>query len=129
MTMNKRALSALLFFVGMLSLAALACTSDQEWIIPRTATPTPTNTPVPITIDTTYQIGDQVRIIGTGFQVWQTTFPEADNGRNRVIGTQCFPGTSVEVLDLAQGDDGLVYYKVHCILDGWVGDDNLEAVQ
>lgn len=129
MVMDRRALSALLLVIGVLSLAALACTSDQEWIIPRTATPTPTNTPVPISVETDFQIGDSVTIVGTGFQVWQTTFPEPDRRNNRVIGTQCFPGTVTEVLEVAQGDDGLIYYKVHCILDGWVPAENVEAAE
>lgn len=126
---RQRAIRALLLVIALLSMAALACNSDQEWIIPRTATPDPTATSVPITIDTAFSIGDSAVIVGESFQVWQTNIPEADNGRNRVIGTQCFPGQTTEVLDVAQGDDGAIYYYVHCILDGWVSEDNLEPVE
>lgn len=129
MVMHKRALLALLLFVGVLSLAALACTSDQEWIIPRTETPTPTFTPVPLEVDTDFSIGDSARIVGNAFQVWQTTLPEPDRRNNRVIGTQCFPGQTAPIVDVAVGPDGLVYYKVSCILDGWVPETNLEPVE
>jgi hypothetical protein len=127
--MDKRALSALLLVVGLLSLAALACNSDQEWIIPRTATPTPTNTPVPMTVDTEFQIGDSAVVVGAAFQIPQTNFPEADARNNRVIGGGCFPGTTVEIQEVAQGDDNNIYYKVGCILDGWIPAENLEAVE
>jgi hypothetical protein len=126
--MHKRALLALLLCVGVLSLAALACTSDQEWIIPRTETPTPTHTPVPMNVDTQFHTGDTIRIVGNAFQVWQTTLPEADRRNNRVIGTQCFPGQTAPIVDVAEGPDGLIYYKVTCILDGWVPETNVEPV-
>ena len=129
MVMNKRALAALLLVIGLLSLAALACTSDQEWIIPRTATPTPTNPPVPISADADFGPGDQVRVITTSFQLAQTNMPEADARNNRVIGGGCFPNTVVPVLEVAQGEDGNIYYKVTCILDGWVPATNVEAVE
>ncbi len=128
MVMHRRALFALLLVTGLLSLAVLACTSDQEWIIPRTATPTATHTPVPMDVDTQFQVGDTARIVGTGFQVSQTTLPEPDQRNNRVIGTQCFPGQTAPILEVAEGADGLIYYKVTCILDGWVPETNLEPV-
>jgi hypothetical protein len=127
--MNKRALSALLLVIGLLSLAALACTSDQEWIIPRTATPTATSTPVPLTVDAEFAPGDRVRIIGISFQVPQTNRPEPDSRNNRVIGGGCFPNSTAPVLEVAQGEDGNIYYKVTCILDGWVPADNVEAIE
>ena len=129
MVLHKRALLALLLFVGVLSLAALACTSDQTWIIPRTETPTPTFTPVPMDVDTEFHTGDTIRITGVGFQIVQTTLPEPDRRNNRVIGTQCFPGQTAPVVDVAVGPDGLIYYKVTCILDGWVPETNVEPVQ
>ena len=120
MVMHKRALLALLLCVGVLSLAALACTSDQEWIIPRTATPTPTFTPVPMNVDTQYHTGDTIRIVGNAFQVWQTTLPEADRRNNRVIGTQCFPGQTAPVIDVADGSRWtyLLQGQLH---PGWLG--------
>jgi hypothetical protein len=126
---DKRALYALLLVVGMLSLAALACTSDQEWIIPRTATPTATYTPVPLSVETDYSIGDEIIIIGEVFQVPQTNFPEPDTRNNRVIGGGCFPGTTVTIDEIAQGDDGNLYFNVRCILAGWVPEANAEPVQ
>ncbi len=129
MVNHKRALAALLLVIGLLSLAALACTSDQEWIIPRTATPTPTNTPVPITAAADFAVGDRVRIVVNSFQLPQTSQPEPDARNNRVIGGGCFPNTTVPVLDVAQGPDGNIYYKVTCILDGWVPAENIEAVE
>jgi hypothetical protein len=127
--MNNRALGALLLALGLLSLAALACTSDQEWIIPRTATPLPTNTPVPIDADTEFGPGDQVRIIGTSFQIAQTSLPEPDTRNNRVMGGGCFPNSLVPVLEVAQGEDGSIYYKVTCIRDGWVPAANVVAAE
>lgn len=129
MVMNKRALAALLLVIGLLSLAALACTSDQEWIIPRTATPTPTNTPVPLSVEAEFAPGDTVLVIGTSFQVPQTNMPEPDARNNRVIGGGCFPNSTAPVLEVAQGEDGVIYYKVTCILDGWVPADNVEAIE
>ncbi len=123
---HRRALAVMLAMVGMVSLAALACTSDQEWIIPRTATPTPTNTPRAVTTSSEFAIGDTVVIVGTGFSVWQTYEPEPDTGRNRVIGTQCFPGSTVEILDIGQDDAGNLFYKVHCVLDGWISAANVQ---
>ncbi|GAB4573034.1 MAG: hypothetical protein Kow0077_14170 [Anaerolineae bacterium] len=127
--MNRRALAALLMVIGVLSLAALACTSDQEWIIPRTATPTTTPTPIPLDVEAEFGPGDQVRIVGNTFQVAQTKLPEPDSRNNRVIGGGCFPNSVVPVLDVAQGTDGNLYYKVTCILDGWVPAENVEAVE
>lgn len=129
MARNSRALGALLLVIGMLGLAALACTSDQEWIIPRTATPEASPTPVPITIETEFGPGDQVLIVGNSFQVPQTSLPEPDTRNNRVIGGGCFPGSKAPVLEVAQGDDGVIYYKVTCILDGWVPADNVAAAE
>lgn len=129
MVMNKRALAALLLVIGLLSLAALACTSDQEWIIPRTATPTPTNTPVPLSVEVDFGPGDTVLVVGDSFQVPQTSLPEPDTRNNRVIGGGCFPNSTAPVLQVAQGEDGKIYYQVTCILDGWVPADNVEAVE
>ncbi len=129
--MRKEARHALLLVIGLLGLAVLACTSDQEWIIPRTPTPTPTPTPVPITAETRFQVGDQAVVVAgpATFQVWQTSQPEPDNRRNRVVGTQCFPGQTVEILDVAQGPDGNIYYYVDCILEGWIPEENLEPLE
>lgn len=128
MVIHRSALAALLLVIGLLSLAALACTSDQEWIIPRTATPTLTNTPVPISSAADFAPGDAVRIVVNSFQLPQTSRPEPDTRNNRVIGGGCFPNTTVPVLDVAQDEDGNIYYRVTCILDGWVPAENVEAV-
>jgi len=128
--MDRRALLALLLFTGMLSLTALACTSDQEWIIPRTATPTPTNTLIPMESVAEFAAGDTVEIVAVGaFSIPQTNQPEPDQRNNRVMGGGCFPGQKAPVLDVAQGPDGKVYYKVTCILDGWVPADNVKAAE
>lgn len=128
--MDRRTLLALLLFVGMLSLAALACNSDQEWIIPRTATPTPTPTPIPMDTEAEFAVGDTVEIVATGvFTIPQTNQPEPDQRNNRVMGGGCFPGQKAPVLDIAQGPDGRIYYKVSCILDGWIPADNVKAVE
>lgn len=126
MVMRKRALLALLLVVGLLSLATLACTSDQEWIIPRTATPTPTNTPLPMTGQADFQVGDRARVTGQGVQVFQTRLPEPDLINNRVLfAPPCFVGSTVEILEVAQGEDGEIYYKVNCGQEGWVPQTNL----
>jgi hypothetical protein len=126
---DRRALSALLLVVGLLSLAALACTSDQTWIIPRTATPTVTPTLIPISVESAFHVGDTVVVVGNTFQIPQTSLPEADQRNNRVIGGGCFPGTRVQINEVAQGEDGNIYYNVHCVLDGWLAETNLQAAE
>ncbi|MBN2472389.1 MAG: hypothetical protein JXN59_16810 [Anaerolineae bacterium] len=129
MVNHTRALSALLLVIGLLSLAALACNSDQEWIIPRTDTPVPTNTPLPLSGNAEFAPGDEVRIVVNSFQLPQTTNPEPDTRNNRVIGGGCFPNTTVPVLGVAEDGEGNIYYRVTCILDGWVPAENVEAVE
>lgn len=128
---HTQAASVILLVVGLLSLAALACNSDQEWIIPRTETPTPTRTPVPMdTSAALYQMGDALRIRQTGdFFIYQTTEPEPDASHNRVMGSSCFPGTAVTPLDIAVDDDGNFYYRVRCTLEGWVPETMLEPAE
>ena len=82
-----------------------------------------------MTTDSIFAIGEPVRVIGDAFQVPQTVLPEADRGNNRVIGGGCFPGTTTEVEEIAQGPDDLIYYRVQCILDGWVPEVNIEAAE
>ncbi len=128
---ERRALLALLLVVGVLSLAALACNSDQEWIIPRTATPTITPSPLPISMETRFQVGDRVIVVaeGTTFMIYQTNLPEPDRRNNRVMGSSCFPNTTVTILDVAQGADGDIFYKVRCTLDGWLPEANLAPAE
>jgi hypothetical protein len=126
---NRRALYALLWVAGILSLAALACTSDQEWIIPRTAIPTATMTPVPVSSETEFQIGDRAVVVSDVFIVPLTARPERDFGGNRVVGGSCFPGTTVDILDVGQGPDGSVFYRVACAQEGWISQDNLDPVE
>lgn len=129
MVTYKRTLHALLLVVGVLSLAALACTSDQEWIIPRTPTPTITPTPIPVTTNSLFQIGDSVSINIAVFSTSLTQRPEPDTGGNRQIGTNCFKDQVVEILDVAQGADGSIYYLINCTLDGWIPETNLAPAQ
>lgn len=127
--MNRRISWALLLLMGLLSLAALACYSDNP-LIPPTQTPTPTLTPVPLTAETEYQIGDSVTVVGNEFQIHQTQLPEADQRNNRVMGGACFPGTTTTVEDIGQDDAGNIYYKVTCVLNaGWLPAENIEAQQ
>lgn len=128
-TSRKRAITVLLFILGILLLAALACTSDSpEWLIPRTATPSPTATNPPLAegAETAFDIGDGATVTGA-FQVWLTRSPEPDARSNRVM-APCYQGTNVEVLEIATGSDGLVYYQVDCGTGagaGWTTEDFL----
>lgn len=128
MVNRTRALSALLLVVGLLSLAMLACTSDQEWIIPRTPTPTQTPTPAPITLETTFQIGDRAKVVGVGFSTQLTQRPEPGTGRNNVLGSNCFLNQEVEILDVAE-HNGEIFYRVDCILEGWIAESYLQPVE
>ncbi len=129
MVKQKRALHALLLVIGVLSLAALACTSDQDWIIPRTPTPTVTPTPIPVTTQSMFEVGDSAKINITVFSLPLTQRPEPDTGGNRQIGTNCFKDQIVEILDIAQGEDGSIYYLVNCTLDGWTAETNLAPAE
>ena len=130
MLRHKQSFSIVLLVVGVLGLATLACSSDQEWIIPRTETPTPTHTPVPIEQETLYEIGQPLHVLDTGNPfIFQTNNPEPDNGNNRVIGGPCFPRQAVEVLTVAIGPEGGVFYQVHCVLDGWLAEELLEPLE
>lgn len=129
LAMNRRTSGALLLLVGLLSLAALACYSDNP-LIPPTPTPTPTLTPVPLTAETDFQIGDSVVVVGEGFQIHQTQLPEADHRNNRVMGGTCFPGTTTTVEDVGQDDAGNIYYKVTCVLTaGWLPAENITSAE
>lgn len=127
MVNRTQALAALLLVMGLLSLATLACTSDQEWIIPRTPTPTLTPTPAPITLETAFQIGDRAKVVGVGFSTQLTQNPEPSTGRNNVLGSNCFLNQEVEILDVAE-NNGEIFYRVDCILEGWISENYLEPV-
>ena len=129
MVMQNRAFPILLLVVGMLALAGLACTSDQEWIIPRTETPVPTETPIPLDADALYAIGDQVVITTNTFSIQMLRQPAPDSPNNRLLGGSCFKDTTVEVLEIGQDSDGNVYYKVECSLEGWLAEANLTPAE
>jgi hypothetical protein len=108
---RKQAVLALLLVMGTLWLGVLACTSDQEWIIPRT-------TPE---LETQFQVGDTARVVGS-IQVLTTVDPDPSSSQ----ASPCFNNTIIEVLAVSEFD-GVIYYQVDCgVNPGWLSEELLQ---
>lgn len=115
-----------LYLLTMLSMMAIACWSSNTLVISLTATPVPTATRETAAVDSLFQVGDTVIIVGQGIaSVYLTQNPEPVTRRNRVPNAACYPNTSVVITDVERVD-GVTYYRVECNNTfGWLAESNL----
>ncbi len=123
---KKRPLLALLVVINMLLLGILACTSDQMTIfIPFTPTFTVTPT-LPAPEGGKFEVGQEL-LIGPRQPVAYYLTVDPEEGAARAA--QCFNGTTVDVLAVAESD-GVIYYQVKCMgAVGWGPEEVFDPVE
>jgi hypothetical protein len=114
------------YLLAMLSMMAIACWSSNTLFISLTATPASTPTRETTAVDSMFQIGDTVVIVGQGIaSIYLTQNPEPVTRRNRVPNAACYPNTSADITDVERVD-GVTYYRVECNNAlGWLAESNL----